>query len=216
MMKFGKSQFEKLIADGVENERKLRALNCGGRPILTAGAFVAEAVAHARCDHKKLDEIEAALVDPDLQAARSFVRHVVDAYTGGGAGYYSRPITRLTHAPGWSEETAAAAQAVHATGQELLALGARQAARRHPEKFGTIENFDSYNSQIKELEATRARLNAKAMECWGPQDVLMGDVRRDSSVFIAWKLSEGIVSVAPLQDAAERLVNWLLEVEANA
>jgi hypothetical protein len=123
---------------------------------LTAPAFLDAALALAKCDEARLDEIEAELAQPGLDELRRAIarceRHVADDH-----------MTYPTMAIGWMFDSEADAQIgiVGSTRLEILALAVRKVVRRAPECFGRATRIGATQERLNRLQEERAELATK-------------------------------------------------------
>ncbi|MGE3651562.1 MAG: hypothetical protein AB7G10_24745 [Reyranellaceae bacterium] len=153
-----KTEFQSLLDDLVDTERRLRALP--PRPKLTASAFVATAMtnAGADCDDERLDAIEALLADPRNGAVSGFCLRLERSVVLDAA--YGMPPAngpKLVRAYG-SDEALPLLNTLGVHPLEVLALAARRAGIRSPEAFGICESVEELTAIGRGLHDRRASL----------------------------------------------------------
>jgi hypothetical protein len=93
---------------------------------------------------------------------------------------------------------------------ELWALSAQNVAIKNPEAFGTVTDRDAWQERLAELKAVRDGLFERIGQEFSPNDTTVGPPRSDGSVFVYFRLAPEVL-VHPLHNAAERLVNYLID-----
>jgi hypothetical protein len=93
---------------------------------------------------------------------------------------------------------------------EAWALALQDCQARYPHAFGTVRDPQAWRATLDELSAKRDELFTRISSGYYPDDIQIQHVRDDGYALISFALSEGAVTLGPVDSAGERLVNFLL------
>ncbi len=99
--------------------------------------------------------------------------------------------------------------AVRSNWLEAFALAVKVCTDRYPEDFGAIDNWQAYEAKVEALRSQRDELFRRiAKECSG-SDLDVKDAGQGMAI-ISFAMTQGEVSLHPMSDTGERLVNWMM------
>lgn len=180
------------------------------KPRLTAQAFIGECLHRGNSDATKLAHLERAIAERRdfLPGIASYLYHIGSMI---GQGRCSRAPMRYSsmNFPA-RDEAKSELQALNGNLYELWALAAQHEAARHPEIFGTIEDWGAWEAKAAELKAKREALLERIGKDFTHDDLVIGEVRSDGAALITFKLAPGLVTLAPQRNVGERLVKHLI------
>lgn len=187
------------------------------KPRLTAQAFVGECLHRGNSDLTKIATLEIAIAERrDFQPGIvAYLRHIEGMI---GQGRCSRAPKSYTHMnfPA-RDEAKSELQAFNGNLFELWALAAQHEAVRHPEVFGTIEDWPAWEAKAAELKSKRDTLFERIGREFDQSDLVIGEVRSDGAALITLKIAQpGMVTLAPQRNVGERLVAYLIAHPAEA
>lgn len=198
--------FEELVTSAAQFTHQLRLLEAG-RPKLTAKAFLQAAMEIANIDKKRLVSLEKMLAHKTAEPLRGFVARAVARLRDGS---YSYPPDKLNRIRYLGSDEVAGVMGGHQTNYfEMFALAVKICGDRHPEAFGTIENWPAYQAQVRHIRDTVAAMNVMITTEVKGSDLHIVD-GGNGTARVTFTLSDGEVSLYPVKDAGERLVNWVL------
>lgn len=202
-------KFDALVKEAIAAELEYDAHM--HKPRLTAQAFIGECLHRGNSDATKLAKLERAIAERRdfLPGIVMYIRRIENDVIGQGR--FSRAPKAYMHMnfPG-RDEAKGELQALNSNLYELWALAAQHEAVRHPEIFGTIENWDAWEAKAAELKTKHGALLERIGKDFTHDDLVIGEVRSDGAALITFKLAPGLVTLAPQRNAGERLVKHLI------
>ena len=124
---------------------------------LSAGAFVRDAMANAETTAEQLDHLEAALAGPECDAVIAFLR-VMENFVAEPHSPRPPPSDKFAQFARVYGSDASATQLARlgfSTGQ-VIALAARNAAGKHSDRFGHV---DDWRGHLDHIEGLRTKLD---------------------------------------------------------
>jgi hypothetical protein len=197
------SKFSGILEKAVAAEKAVRELQHDRQAWrLCASAYLREALALARCDEKRLDEIEDAIADRphDFDALERYLVRVARASLEWNMSAPSlRGMVGLS-----SEQSDSEAAALRATKSELLAIVIRRLTRSNPDWFGTAAVQGEAKERLDDLIRDRDRAFRAVEVSWTAADVVVEDAKPHPRVVL--KATGTTVG----KDMVEQAVNVLL------
>jgi hypothetical protein len=145
-----RTKLDRALSEALNLYEELRTLRKQRK--LTAKAMVAEALAQADCDARRVEALRLEIDRPGLDAVRAFVRAMTKFYASPTCSRATLNPARALTAYG-NPETAAAIAEMPAKTAEMMALATTLAAEAHPDAFGGIEDFEAHYRRVADLEA---------------------------------------------------------------
>jgi hypothetical protein len=87
---------------------------------------------------------------------------------------------------------------------ELYLVSVQTLAESHPEAFGKVESSEKLSQEVTQLRERQKQLYEKIQTTFTPADL------EERNGHVTFKLSDGNVALTPTDNAAERLVNYLI------
>jgi hypothetical protein len=207
------SPLEALVREAAKVQRSIRELTSLAGQKLAASAYVREAMEIAKADANRLKKLRAEIEDAQtsMQALNGALRLMVRAVRSPNFPTPPRSARPLRYM--LSQQAEAQLAKLAASPFELFAIAAQIAAEKHPEDFGKAQSSDAHEAQLFDLTQKRDQLYGEIATTYGPNDLVLWDWGEDGKCRAAFALSKGAVSIAPRENAAQRLVDWYLANE---
>lgn len=200
-----KSQFTELLEEAVAVTVEMEALDRNHR--LSASAFLREAIKLANTTRERLDALQKIIDErPGFEQTKGFLMSLSRTLE-----HCSRPFPdtkRMGHA-GLESATAELGTGGY-TAMEAQCLAVQRLIDWYPETFGIVDDPEGHAKKVKALRDRHARLYERLKTEYGPEDLLIGQPDRESKALITFKVTGTSVTLAPLDNAAERLVRWAI------
>jgi hypothetical protein len=205
--------FEALLAEAVQLERERRRLEDSRSYKLTPSAFVATAIAVARSSEERIRKLRKLLEEDAGRTFPACQGFLYRAVRWVREGHVTRPPVEVRRLGPLDPDGAATAElgTLNHTVPELFAVASMIAAERWPESFGESESWDRWMARLDEVRRRRGEVFAQLGRSWAAEDIVVGDVGDDGRARVAFRISNGEVSLAPTDSAGERLVGWAVE-----
>ncbi len=206
--------FAVLVAEACEAERALREMQGDWRAWkLSPEAFAIETQEVARSTPEKLNTLRHALEDeasaPGVEHVNATLRRMLRAVRSrnfNGPPREERRIAFLLDEPAES-----GLGGLRSSPLELFALAARIAGERWPGDFGVGASSAAIKERFATLKARRDELFVRVGSEFTPLDLITEYLPGQGGLArVTFKLSDGQVNVAPVENAGERLVGWML------
>ena len=203
-------KFEFLVRNAVAVERDLRE-HCNDSR-LTSQASLKFCYEYGGTSSEEVSELRAVLNTGTLQLreTRAFVGQVYKLIIEGRYSGVPKDLVRMSAAPLAVEARQELAELGHSL-WTAWAIAIENVRDRHPEKFGLVSDPEQWQDKLDNLKIRREELFQKIGESFESDDLEVSDIRSDGRALVTARLSEGKVSIGPLHDFAERLVNFLLQ-----
>lgn len=201
-----KSEFDKLIAEGLNASRELERLR--GPAKLSAGAFLRRSMQIADCNEDDLNRLEDRIEKGvGYDKLRYFLQKVVQYIQSPEC---SQPSVR-SYAYNFimRNEYDNVCQLLAGIGGNMFALQAiavRKAVKEHPESFGEVEDMDAFMRSLKECESKLQDLYHKIEVSWTSEDV---DIQFSGTADLFFIRFKGTPVSVGTKGCGESLVNHL-------
>lgn len=171
--------FDKTLASAADVMAELRSSEAMRK--LTPKAFRREALRAAGCKGPRVAEIEELLANSHASdAALAFVRRLAREF---GESQYVRPFKDAAQALRifGNEDTQSQLAALSITASEAIAVAAWRVTKKHPQRFGTITDFDAHTIRIDELRTDLETLYVELKAALGGDDVAFDQTNLSNS-----------------------------------
>ena len=207
--------FAELLSEAVEAADSVELMERPESMMLSAQAFVAEALRIAKIDRAEAGELRGRIMgDSTLENLAGAVRRGVSLITGRLGGRCSRPPTqanRLRFLLGEAGEAELGVAGINLF--EMFAVSALIAVEQAPEAFGICTDYDSHQRGMKAAKDRLDELCSRIEAEVAGEDLAIDASRltgreRDAGLrHVSYKVSGGAVTLG--QDSAPELVRWL-------
>jgi hypothetical protein len=203
------SAINELVRQAVACRRRLKELERleGGR--LSADALVRETLGLIGSTPARIKQLRSAIEGdtPGLTYSRDTVRSLVRDHLRNGTWRSApkneqvlKPLMRKHADPATVGELAAKGYTIG----ELFCAAVQIAGKQFPDCFGTVEDSQRIEKETIELRTKEDELFRQIEKSFTAQDLIVDGPAP------SFRLSDGHVPIAPLDNAGERLVNYLL------
>ncbi len=186
----------------------------GDNPKLSAEAFCQASLEAADgTSDARLDLIEENLGRPDYADAEALIRKLAEVIASGNTPAVPDPkrMSQFIGAYGGDAAMSQLAQ-MGASGRDAFAIAARRAARRHPERFGVIEDWDAFQESLSALtaqyDAALAAIDFSLADLIIDGGGLLPGERDRGLCRVTFKCTRGVVVFS--DGWQQRLVDWHL------
>lgn len=174
---------------------------------LTAPAFERMAKEYASTDDARLDALKEALERPIFRYSNAFLNNSRRWCKEGTCSSPPRDPRRLSWL-GRYEDCCAELSTVGSNPFELFALAARQVAKEHPEKFGTITDMDAHKHELEDTKRAYAEALKRIETGYAAEDLIVDGVDSNGYGRVSLTITKGGVHIGG-PDWPEHLVVWL-------
>lgn len=206
------SGFVALVREAIAVTRQLVALRQSTAERLSASAFLDETL-ELGSDHTRIEKLRRRLEagDPGLESAQSTLRLMMKQLR---EPTFKTPPTR-THwgrTERWltTPESRGELAKLGYSGIDLLGVAIQKVGEDFPETFGNATSTTAVQAKLSRLEAKQAELFNKIATTWTADDVNAGARHGDAVSAATFKVSDGAVPIAPIDNSGKRLVDFLL------
>jgi hypothetical protein len=209
------ASFDQLVKAAIAVTKELNALNEPQAEKLSAAALTRSLLAAIQSTPARIKQLRAALekATPGLDHARATLRRMVTFLRSPHAP--RGPIRDPGRLQFLSTRAADAELALlKASSIELFCVAIELAAERHPEAFGTCDDPEGFAERLAQAKARQAELFAKIGTSFTPDDLHIPDGDAQGRSVVSFKISDGQVPIHPRDDAARRLVEYLISHRA--
>jgi hypothetical protein len=207
--------FDQLVREAIAVTKELNALNEPQAEKLSAAALTRSLLAAIQSTPARIKQLRAALekATPGLDHARATLRRMITYLRSPNAP--RGPVREPGRLQFLSTRAADAELALlKASSIELFLVAVELAAEKHPEAFGTCSDPEGFVDRLAEAKARQAELFAKIGTSFTPDDLHIPDGDAQGRSVVSFKISDGQVPIHPRDDAARRLVEYLISHRA--
>jgi hypothetical protein len=203
-------------AKSIEAEWK-RLDTLAGRK-LSAEAFQREALKAAGSTPQRAEKLleELASPNPSLDNSRGAFRRMAMAIRSPNWPSPPREFRRLNHLLDKEGKTIGELAAIGSNTLELFAAAAVATARDHPEVFGEGESTAGIEARVGELARKRDELFGCISRAITGADLLITDPDKDGRARVSLQITDGAVTLHPVESLGERLIGWSMASERSA
>lgn len=213
------SRFGELIAERIAVAKQLRALDTIQSSKLTGPAFLKAALKIADSTPEQLQKLRQQLEPPAPAAdgpAASVLRRMVVAVRS--LNYPGPPADPRRWAGCFrSSDDLGAIVSINSTPLEIAALAVLICTERHPDCFGQNESIAAHSRRLLDLSTQIADLDQQIKEAIGPADWYIAPEDKATRPLVTVRLdgADTGVPLNPIDNVAERLVNWMIANESK-
>jgi hypothetical protein len=206
------SEFHQLIREALDVTQRLLKVSNGGR--LSAESALSEAMTLAGTTKEAFTKLRAALEGqkPGLDHARAGLNALVRFVREGNWKTIPKDggqlLARLRNKV--RPEAAAELARFDANTLSLFAIAIWIGTERFPGLFGSVQGSDQLNTDVAALRNRANELQTKLSTSFRPEDIDYGTYDKGVVTPATFKLSGGVVPIAPEDSAGKRLVEYLM------
>ena len=205
------------VKQAVDLARDIAAMETDAK--LSADAFQREALEAANTTDERLDLIESELEHPDYAAAQQLIRKLVEMI--GSANVRNVPdADRMAMIIRVNGGDAAEAQfaSLGSKASDAFALAARHAAKRYADRFGVIEDWQTYQATLADMRDKYGRalaaINFDYSDLMIDHDAVTPSQRDSGLCRVSFWSTSGAVTLG--HGWQQRLVEWHLAQPTKA
>jgi len=209
------ASFDELVKEAIKVSKELKALDDPRQQKLSAAALTRSLLAAIQSTPQRIATLRRALEKgaPTLAHAHAALRRMITFCRSRNAplGPIRDPgRLRYLSTPAADGELAS----LKSSSIELFVVAVELAAERHPEAFGTCDDPEGFAERLAQAKARQAELFAKIGTSFTPDDLHIPDGDAQGRSVVSFKISDGQVPIHPRDDAARRLVEYLISHRA--
>lgn len=201
-------QFLKFLKEG--RELLIRKETLFSSYNLTPSAWVREALKNADSTHDRLDVLKKHLTERDRAFAATLMayRNAKKYIASPNLPKPPADMKRLSWLAGSKFDLVVAElSSIGSSFFELFALASREVATDHPEFFGPVEDWDSYQAELQDVKEKYIEVLKKIESSYDASDLIVSEIDNEGYGRVSFKISKGTVPLG--KDSAERLLIWL-------
>lgn len=204
--------FRSAVLNAIEVTQELNAVNTQANRKMSANAIQREIIALVRSSPKRIADLRKSIEarEPGLHETWVALRQMMRAIRDPNMSWLSVPKdpSRLKFLSTEASNRELALRQY--TYVELFCVAVQIAAEKFPECFGTCDDSAAWSEHVEKLHQRQRQLFSQIATSLTSDDIHVGKVESNGLAPVGFKMSDGKVPIAPLDNAGERLVNYLI------